>query len=1304
MRFRFAPQVNVFDRFNVTPLDDAIRVKNKTIAQMLKEKGATSGRSKAELTAALAAAAATGNLEDLSLLVDYAGADVNARDSVLRTALHVAAAEGQVAAVEFLIKNGADVNAVDRYGNTPLMEAKRGRGRGSRAVVQVLQENNAAVRTAVVSEASLQSSLTGALPYLCDRGNFVYVETWLPTKDSSEFVSSEWYAKRDYVERLTVVREHTSLTEFINNPGPLATAMEAKKPVMVPDIATAQMPSRYRAFVEAGIKSCVIIPIVHNGTVVAGLKLFSAEPIKMTEEELAQFAEFTNNMIDAGVYGATKTPKFRPVKDIPPGQMEEVFKYICEEGVFSPVHIYHEVDWFYNMGLQVHYFRRFSSRILANHIHSWIAAKKFAATTGVPENIWLHIENNPRLLGGSGPEQALYMVPCQHNTLVAVERGLERRIALIPPNRPYTLEYFQSASPHVPGTNKLMGIYVLETNHYVNPSKIGNQQETNIWEIASDAFLRDKTKLIRERYQEIIKDAAFRLSPVARVYETYRDGTIPIMFAFHHGHGTTASYMLQLTELLKQSELVPVRKFIETFANGMIVFSLYLKPCPQHKIDTLLKQFSLLHLVPKSPLTPNFLSGAWTAEEYTYSSAAARFIYYFINQRSEEFDVLSAHLKNDPINLGRLRLLHTSLKREAVSQNRIYECLLSYAKIVEELFKDFHQRITTNQLENPIPPNDALRKLIKTHAQSVLDETILTTMLIFNEHVLKTNFYKRSKSALSFRLDPKFLAGSDWPQIPYGVFFVLGSDFQGFHIRFEDISRGGIRLIKSRDPAAYAKNHATLFQENYGLAYTQNKKNKDIPEFGSKGTVLLHQDTQSQPRLSFQKYVSGILDLIIPHKDVVDNYGKPELLFFGPDEGTADYMEWAARYAERKGYPYWRAITTGKPRSLGGIPHDKYGMTTTSVHRYVLGCLRKLGLDETQVTKVQTGGPDGDLGSNEILISKDKTIAVIDGSGVLYDPEGINREELVRLAKLRVMIKDFDTSKLSPKGFKVLITDTNVMLPHGELVESGLAFRNEFHLHPLCTADLFVPCGGRPESVNLGNVKHMFTKDGKPKFKIIVEGANLFFTQDARMVLEEAGVILYKDASTNKGGVTSSSLEVLACLALDDNEFNKHMAVTDPDNPPQFYEEYVKEIKKRIENDAELEFERIWQEHERTGKFRYLLTDEISEKITNLTKVVSNSGLWDNVPLRMAVLEAAIPQKLQQLKPLPQLMQRLPEVYAKAIFSSYLASRYVYKYGLASNEFSFFEFMQPFIQKIPASHAAAAHTATNAVAAQLPNL
>jgi glutamate dehydrogenase len=49
------------------------------------------------------------------------------------------------------------------------------------------------------------------------------------------------------------------------------------------------------------------------------------------------------------------------------------------------------------------------------------------------------------------------------------------------------------------------------------------------------------------------------------------------------------------------------------------------------------------------------------------------------------------------------------------------------------------------------------------------------------------------------------------------------------------------------------------------------------------------------------------------------------------------------------------------------------------------GIHRKLGLDETHVRKLQTGGPDGDLGPSEILPSEEKYVAIAGGSGVLVD-------------------------------------------------------------------------------------------------------------------------------------------------------------------------------------------------------------------------------------------------------------------------------------------------------------------------------
>lgn len=66
---------------------------------------------------------------------------------------------------------------------------------------------------------------------------------------------------------------------------------------------------------------------------------------------------------------------------------------------------------------------------------------------------------------------------------------------------------------------------------------------------------------------------------------------------------------------------------------------------------------------------------------------------------------------------------------------------------------------------------------------------------------------------------------------------------------------------------------------------------------------------------------------------------------------------------------------------------------------------------------------------DEILLSSDKTIAIIDGSGVLADAAGLNREELVRLAKLRVPVANFDKAKLSKDGYLVKVEEHDVKLP-----------------------------------------------------------------------------------------------------------------------------------------------------------------------------------------------------------------------------------------------------------------------------------
>lgn len=119
-----------------------------------------------------------------------------------------------------------------------------------------------------------------------------------------------------------------------------------------------------------------------------------------------------------------------------------------------------------------------------------------------------------------------------------------------------------------------------------------------------------------------------------------------------------------------------------------------------------------------------------------------------------------------------------------------------------------YQRLHTQQVLS----EEELGARVKRAAANSHDLEVLHSFLIFNKAVLKTNFYQPTKVALSFRLDPSFLPAVEYPNKPYGLFFVVGSQFRGFHLRFKDVARGGIRIIRSRNKEAYSINVRNLFE------------------------------------------------------------------------------------------------------------------------------------------------------------------------------------------------------------------------------------------------------------------------------------------------------------------------------------------------------------------------------------------------------------------------------------------------------------------------------------------------------------
>eukprot|EP00127_Corallochytrium_limacisporum_P001073 Clim_evm11s37 gene=Clim_evmTU11s37 len=119
--------VNATDRWGGTPLEDAVANGHLKVAEFLKSQGAvTDGERAHGLGAKICALASLGQLRELRKLVENGKMDVNGhacRDFDGRTALHLAVAAGHVDVVEYLIAKGADVNATDRYGTTPVRTA-----------------------------------------------------------------------------------------------------------------------------------------------------------------------------------------------------------------------------------------------------------------------------------------------------------------------------------------------------------------------------------------------------------------------------------------------------------------------------------------------------------------------------------------------------------------------------------------------------------------------------------------------------------------------------------------------------------------------------------------------------------------------------------------------------------------------------------------------------------------------------------------------------------------------------------------------------------------------------------------------------------------------------------------------------------------------------------------------------------------------------------------------------------------------------------------------------------------------------
>lgn len=594
-------------------------------------------------------------------------------------------------------------------------------------------------------------------------------------------------------------------------------------------------------------------------------------------------------------------------------------------------------------------------------------------------------------------------------------------------------------------------------------------------------------------------------------------------------------------------------------------------------------------------------------------------------------------------------------------------------------------------------------------------------------HTLKTNFYRNNKTALSFRLDPHYLDHTPFdrferfPELPYAVFFVKGMHYFGFHIRFRDLARGGLRTVfpERREQMVVERDH--VFSECYNLAYTQQKKNKDIPEGGAKAIIFLkpfdHLEAEAsilakeleiaevpreeiearlatfraEQRLEYlyqtqRTFVNSLLTLIncfpdgtLKAKHVVDYYRRPEYIYLGPDENMHTHMiEWIAEHSKAYQYKPGSSFISSKPGI--GINHKEYGVTSLGVNTYMHEVLLYLGLNPVKdpFTVKISGGPDGDVAGNQIYNlykyyrETACLVALTDVSGTINDPAGLDLDEMVRLFKEGLPICHYPPGKLSEGGFLLDRTrkrDASAYVQHtlcwrkekGEIVQdwlSGSEMNRLFHRNVHETrADIFVPGGGRPRTLNESNYDEFLDPvDHMPTSRAIVEGANLYLTPKARRKLEELGCIIIKDSSANKGGVICSSFEVLCGLTLTEEELIEHKEI--------LVTEILEILQARALDEARL----MLKTHQETGSYLTDISDWISTRINEFTDQLS--AYLEGVELSDSPEDPLIRCFLLYCPPFlrlhatDRLLTEIPPTHKKAIIASHVAAQLVYRRGL----------------------------------------
>ncbi|KUI32721.1 NAD-glutamate dehydrogenase domain-containing protein [Mycobacterium sp. GA-2829] len=394
---------------------------------------------------------------------------------------------------------------------------------------------------------------------------------------------------------------------------------------------------------------------------------------------------------------------------------------------------------------------------------------------------------------------------------------------------------------------------------------------------------------------------------------------------------------------------------------------------------------------------------------------------------------------------------------------------------------------------------------------------------------------------------------------PLSEIFVYAPDFEGVHLRFGLVARGGLR---------WSDRHDDYRTEVLGLVKAQAVKNAVIVPVGAKGVFVVRPTPGTDPAAArsrglrcYRQFISALLDVVDsaapgttpPHSGVVCHDDADPYLVVAADKGTATFSDTANAVATQRGYWLGDAFASG-----GSAGYDHKAMGITARGAWVSGDshLATLGIDpdEGEYRVVGIGDMSGDVFGNGMLLRRGiRLVAAFDHRHIFVDPDPAGdraHRERQRLFDLpRSSWDDYDRALISagggvwPRTAKTIPVSAQMRTALGIADASATLTPNELISHILRAPVDLLFNGGVGTYVKASDEQHSDVADkvndslrvdaDQVRARVIVEGGNLGVSPRGRVEFARRGGCVNTDAIDNAAGVDCSDHEVNIKIMLD---------------------------------------------------------------------------------------------------------------------------------------------------------------------------